>query len=289
MRPWGDYDYARDFKQASVWDLRRYGFELATGDRGRPAQRRDVPRRGRPVHLHPLRVLRLTSGPIPGTPGWVEALQWYRTRTRVHGASVSEAGSRLVASDQSVGERDEKRTEDGRPPGGPGCPVPGHRRRSWAAPPGSSSGSGSPSCSAEAPTGSATSSRSRRPRAKPVTREELPEVYAIVEELTSAAGMPMPTIYVADEAQPNAFATGRNPHHAAVVRDPGHPPGARPRRAARRPRPRALAREEPRHPHRIGRGGGRARRSRSWRGSRSGVRCSAAVAVATATTRSARC
>ena len=28
MRPWGDYDYARDFKQASVWDLRRYGFEL---------------------------------------------------------------------------------------------------------------------------------------------------------------------------------------------------------------------------------------------------------------------
>ena len=28
MRPWGDYDYARDFKQASVWDLRRYGFRL---------------------------------------------------------------------------------------------------------------------------------------------------------------------------------------------------------------------------------------------------------------------
>jgi heat shock protein HtpX len=54
-------------------------------------------------------------------------------------------------------------------------------------------------------------------RAKPVTREELPEVYAIVEELTGAADMPMPTIYVADEAQPNAFATGRNPQHAAVV------------------------------------------------------------------------
>jgi hypothetical protein len=29
MRPWGDYDLSRDFKQASVWDLRRYGFELA--------------------------------------------------------------------------------------------------------------------------------------------------------------------------------------------------------------------------------------------------------------------
>ena len=61
MRPWGDYDYARDFKQASVWDLRRYGFRPRTGDRGRPAQRRDVPLRRRPVHLHPLGVLRLTE------------------------------------------------------------------------------------------------------------------------------------------------------------------------------------------------------------------------------------
>jgi len=53
-------------------------------------------------------------------------------------------------------------------------------------------------------------------RAKPVTREELPEVYAIVEELTQKSGMPMPTLYVSPEMQPNAFATGRNPHHAAV-------------------------------------------------------------------------
>jgi len=53
-------------------------------------------------------------------------------------------------------------------------------------------------------------------RAKPVTREELPEVYAIVEELTQASGMPMPKLYVSPEMQPNAFATGRNPHHAAV-------------------------------------------------------------------------
>jgi heat shock protein HtpX len=53
-------------------------------------------------------------------------------------------------------------------------------------------------------------------RAKPVTREELPEVYAIVEELTQRAGMPMPKLYVSPEQQPNAFATGRNPHHAAV-------------------------------------------------------------------------
>jgi heat shock protein HtpX len=53
-------------------------------------------------------------------------------------------------------------------------------------------------------------------RAQPVSREELPEVYEIVEELTSKAGMPMPKIYVSAEAQPNAFATGRSPKHAAV-------------------------------------------------------------------------
>jgi heat shock protein HtpX len=49
-----------------------------------------------------------------------------------------------------------------------------------------------------------------------VTREELPQVYAIVEELTQRAGMPMPKLYVSPADQPNAFATGRNPHHAAV-------------------------------------------------------------------------
>ena len=53
-------------------------------------------------------------------------------------------------------------------------------------------------------------------RAQPVTREELPEVYAIVEELTQRAGMPMPKLYLSPADQPNAFATGRNPHHAAV-------------------------------------------------------------------------
>ena len=53
-------------------------------------------------------------------------------------------------------------------------------------------------------------------RAKPVTREELPEVYAIVEELTQASGMPMPKLYLSPEMQPNAFATGRSPNHAAV-------------------------------------------------------------------------
>ena len=54
-------------------------------------------------------------------------------------------------------------------------------------------------------------------RAQPVTREQLPEVYAIVERLTRKAGMPMPRIYVIPSETPNAFATGRNPSHAAVA------------------------------------------------------------------------
>jgi heat shock protein HtpX len=54
-------------------------------------------------------------------------------------------------------------------------------------------------------------------RAKPVTEQEMPQYYAIVRELTEKAGLPMPKLYVSPEPQPNAFATGRNPHHAAVA------------------------------------------------------------------------
>lgn len=54
-------------------------------------------------------------------------------------------------------------------------------------------------------------------RAKPVTREELPRVYQIVERLTQKAGLPMPKIYVIPTDSPNAFATGRNPSHASVA------------------------------------------------------------------------
>jgi heat shock protein HtpX len=52
---------------------------------------------------------------------------------------------------------------------------------------------------------------------KPVTEQEYPQLYTIVRELTQANGMPMPQIYVSDMAQPNAFATGRDPHHAVVA------------------------------------------------------------------------
>lgn len=54
-------------------------------------------------------------------------------------------------------------------------------------------------------------------RAQPVTREQLPQLYEIVERLTQKAGLPMPKLYVIPSETPNAFATGRNPSHAAVA------------------------------------------------------------------------
>jgi heat shock protein HtpX len=53
-------------------------------------------------------------------------------------------------------------------------------------------------------------------RAVPVTEAEMPEYYRIMRDLTTQAGMPMPKLYVTPDLQPNAFATGRNPEHAAV-------------------------------------------------------------------------
>jgi heat shock protein HtpX len=54
-------------------------------------------------------------------------------------------------------------------------------------------------------------------RAKQVTEAEAPDLYSIVRSLVQKAGMPMPKVYMMDQEQPNAFATGRNPNHAAVA------------------------------------------------------------------------
>jgi len=54
-------------------------------------------------------------------------------------------------------------------------------------------------------------------RAQPVTREELPRVYTVVERLAGRIGIPTPKIYVIPTDSPNAFATGRSPSHASVA------------------------------------------------------------------------
>ena len=58
-------------------------------------------------------------------------------------------------------------------------------------------------------------------RAQPVTREQLPRAYQVVERLTQKIGIPMPKMYVIPTDSPNAFATGRNPQHASVAMTEG--------------------------------------------------------------------
>jgi len=54
-------------------------------------------------------------------------------------------------------------------------------------------------------------------RAKPITSENAPELYRVVENLAITAGLPMPRVYLIPEKAPNAFATGRDPEHAVVA------------------------------------------------------------------------
>ena len=53
--------------------------------------------------------------------------------------------------------------------------------------------------------------------AQPVTREQLPRLYMVMERLAAKMNLPVPRLYVIPEAAPNAFATGRNPRHASVA------------------------------------------------------------------------
>jgi len=58
-------------------------------------------------------------------------------------------------------------------------------------------------------------------RAKEVTESEAPELYSVVRNLVQKAGMPMPKVYIIPDGSPNAFATGRDPEHAAVAATEG--------------------------------------------------------------------
>src|ERR1700674_3774975 len=57
--------------------------------------------------------------------------------------------------------------------------------------------------------------------ARPVSREEVPRLYTVMERLAAKANIPVPKLYVIPEAAPNAFATGRNPRHASVAATEG--------------------------------------------------------------------
>src|ERR1700739_2360005 len=53
--------------------------------------------------------------------------------------------------------------------------------------------------------------------AQPISKEQAPRLYEVMERLAAKSNLPMPKMYLIPQAAPNAFATGRNPHHASVA------------------------------------------------------------------------
>ena len=95
--------------------------------------------------------------------------------------------------------------------------------------------------------------------AQPIGEAEAPEVHRIVRNLATKANIPMPKLYLIPSEAPNAFATGRNPQHAAVAVTHGIMRIMDDQGAGGGARPRALARPQPGHPDLDGRGDGRRR------------------------------
>ena len=95
--------------------------------------------------------------------------------------------------------------------------------------------------------------------AQPVDEAQAPQLYRIVRELAAQAKIPVPPIYLIQDDSPNAFATGRNPQHAAVAVTEGILRIMTEDELPRRARSRALARQESRHAHHDDRGHARRR------------------------------
>ena len=151
MRPWGDYEMARDFKQASVWDLRELRLRAAARDRGRPPQRGDVPRRGRALRLLPLRLLRLNGSRCERESR--ERTDAPHSVSRVSGPTRARRGGQTMKNALKTAVLLAAL-------GGLFMVVGGADRR---AAPGSDRARPRPRRSSAAPTGSATRSRSRPP------------------------------------------------------------------------------------------------------------------------------
>jgi heat shock protein HtpX len=93
-------------------------------------------------------------------------------------------------------------------------------------------------------------------RAKPVEPGTLPELEGMVLDLAQRARVPTPRLFLIESEQPNAFATGRNPKHAAVAVTQGLLQHLPPDQVKGRAGTRIRAHQEPRHPRFVDRGDG---------------------------------